>query len=588
MKLTAQQLKAVGHDGNLLLQACPGSGKTRTIIARLVREIEKVRESPFCVACITYTNAAVQEIDVRVAAHLTPGDDRHYVVSTIHSFCLHSILRPFAWKVPGFIGAMNVLTRDRPEFDETVRWAVEKINYFNVTPSDLEAFANLTRDINGDPSGSAFQNAVVMKAAPHFWARCEQLGFIDFANILHKSYCLLRDHPDVTASLATKFVSFLIDEFQDTTDVQVEILRLIHRRGTARFFLVGDPYQSIFGFAGAHPELVDPFAAEIGARTDLSLSDNFRSNPAIVEHAERLFARSPPMTSEGPYKNDRLEPLFKWGDTLDIITDAFLPEIEARNIPLGRSAVLARNWQLLLPLSQRLRDFGVPIVGPGARPYRRGRLFSGLAEQLSGAVLDGYRFKIRHLERAIFHAIQDVTVTTRLDVFGYEGRMTAVRLVRCAEDLAQNDGAEYWLDHMSIATGEILNSAGWIDRQHIGLFPASVADMKNDMFERKVDIANLSINDIGIFASPDKALRLMTIHNAKGHEYEAVAIIGLRDGVLPDWRSETPEAVEAEKRLFYVGVTRAERFLMYVGEPNRFGNPPCRFLGARGVQAIAA
>lgn len=525
---------------------------------------------------------------MRAAALLAPGDERHYVVSTIHSFCLHSVLRPFAWKVPGFTGAMNVLTRDRPEFEEVVRYAADQTNYFNVTPGDLEAFANLGRDMGGNPSGSALQNDIVMQAAPHFWARCEELGFIDFANILYKTHCVLRDNPEVTASLATRFVAFLIDEFQDTTDVQIEILRAIHQEGKARFFLVGDPYQSIFGFAGARPELVDPFAQEIGARTDLTLSANFRSNPAVVEHAERLFPRQPAMTSEGPNKDDIQEPIFSWGNTLNAITDEFLPELAARGIPLGRSAILARNWPLLVPVSQRLREFGVPIVGPGARPYRRGRLFSGLAEQLSGAVLDGYEYKIRQLERAIFHAIQDVSGATRPDVFSYEGRMTAVRLIRRAEELAQHGGAEYWLDHMSQETGEFLREAGWIDQQHVGLFAASVADMKTDMIERDVDVANLSLEDLGIFASPNKALRLLTIHNAKGHEYEAVAMIGLRNGVLPDWRADTEEAIEGEKRLFYVGVTRAEKFLMYIGEPNRFGNPPSRFLSADGVQMDAA
>lgn len=586
MNLTPQQLAAVNHKGNLLLQACPGSGKTRTIIAKLVREIELIRGTPFAVACITYTNAAVQEIDTRTAALITPGNEHHYVVSTIHSFCLHTILRPFAWQVPGFNGFMSVLTRDRDEFEEIVTSALGKINYFNPTPGDLEAFANLGRDIDGNPSGSALQNNIVRNAAGNYWQRCEELGFIDFANIIYKSYCLLRDQPLITKSLATRFKSFLIDEFQDTTDVQIAILKLVHKEKKSKFFLVGDPFQSIFGFAGARPELVDPFAVDLGASTDLTLSANFRSNPPIVEHAERLFPRNPAMTSEGKNKTDVQMPKYTWGDTLNAITDEFLPCLEARGIPLGRAAILARNWPLLVPVSRRLREFGIPIMGPGARPYRRGRLFSSLAEQLCGAVMDGFNYHIRQLERSIFHIIQDITGVTRLDVFGYEGRKTAVRLIRRAEALAAVSGAEYWLDHMAVEAGEILQNDGWIEPPHKKLLTASVNDMKADMVERNVDVANLNIDDLGIFASPDKALHLMTIHNAKGHEYEGVALIGLRDGVLPDWRAQDPAAVEAEKRLFYVGVTRAERLLMYIGEPNQVGNPPSRFLGEDGVKIM--
>ena len=107
------------------------------------------------------------------------------------------------------------------------------------------------------------------------------------------------------------------------------------------------------------------------------------------------------------------------------------------------------------------------------------------------------------------------------------------------------------------ATGRILADNGWIDRAQTGLLRASVEEMKADMRVNKIDIPNLSIEDLGIFASPHKAMRLLTIHNAKGHEYEAVAMIGLREGGLPDFRAKDAEAIASEKRLFYVGATQA-------------------------------
>ncbi|MER8476141.1 UvrD-helicase domain-containing protein [Mesorhizobium sp. M1163] len=138
------------------------------------------------------------------------------------------------------------------------------------------------------------------------------------------------------------------------------------------FFLVGDPAQSIFGFAGARPELIDSFADEIGAKRDLSLSWNFRSSAPVVEQAERLFPRAPAMTSEGKNKVCT-EPahLITTDRTFDAITEEFLPAINRMGLPLGRSAILAKSWAALYPISRGLRDFGVKVVGPGARPYRR-------------------------------------------------------------------------------------------------------------------------------------------------------------------------------------------------------------------------
>ena len=208
MKLTPQQREAVEHDGNIMLKACPGSGKTRAIVAKLINVVEGLRGSTFCAACITYTNAAVNEIDSRIAANLSSDDERHYLVSTIHSFCLHQILRPFASRVPGFTGAMKVLTPERPEFQQIADYAAEKVGRFGLDFSDYELFGRIGLDVHGNLIGAALENDMVRLAAPHFLARSEALGFIDFASILYKSYCLLRDDPEVARSLATRFRFF--------------------------------------------------------------------------------------------------------------------------------------------------------------------------------------------------------------------------------------------------------------------------------------------------------------------------------------------------------------------------------------------
>jgi DNA helicase-2/ATP-dependent DNA helicase PcrA len=584
MTLTAEQRAAVDCEQNLLLTACPGSGKTRTITARLAEEIDRVRDTPRAVACITYTNAGVQEVEQRIGAQLLEGDERHFTICTIHSFCLSEILRPFAWLTPGFSGAVRVLTRDRPEFESIAQYAAGRVNLFNLSAREYEAFASLSVDAEGNLVGLALQDEAIARAAPYFWERCAQLGFIDFSTIIYRSYCLLRDQPMVARSVSARYACFLIDEFQDTTEIQIEILKLIYAQGRSRFFAVGDAAQSIFGFTGARPELVGPFAEYIHARTDLSLTGNFRSSPPVVRHAERLYPRTPPMQSVGTNRNVRIEPtLVSNKTTFAAVTEEFLPLLAAHGIGFGQAAILAREWAPLFPLSRGLRDFGVPVVGPGARPYRRSRLFATLAEQLCGYLVQPGAQNIRQLERALFFAVQEVTGRPRLEVFAFAGRVTMVKLLREASRLAVNNGAIHWLDEMSRATGEILYRDGFIDQEQSGLFYASVQEMKADMRAQRVDLQNLSIDDLGLFAAPDRAVRLMTIHNAKGREFAAVALIGLREGRFPHFRAED---MDAEKRLFYVAVTRAERVLMYIAEPDQWRNPPTRFLGRDGVGIV--
>ena len=159
---------------------------------------------------------------------------------------------------------------------------------------------------------------------------------------------------------------------------------------------------------------------------------------------------------------------------------------------------------------------------------------------------------IRQLERALFHAVQDATARVCFEIFTYTGGVTLVRLLREASRLAQAGGAVRWLDAMSQATGAILQRDGLIDQAHAGLFYASVQEMKADMLAQRVDLANLTIEDLGLFASPDRAVRLTTIHNSKGREYRAVALINLCEGRFPHFRAED---MDAERRLFYVAVT---------------------------------
>lgn len=582
--LTAQQRAAVNYPNNLLLTACPGSGKTRTLIAKLVHELEEVRHTPRAICCITYTNTAVEEIEHRALEQLCPGDDQHVTVSTIHSFCLNEVVRPFGWLRPGFRSSRRVLTRDDPNFEEIARYAAGKINLFNLQSKDFEAFESISLNARGELIGMALQNEAVRRAAPFYWERCRELDYVDFGTIVYEAYELLRDHPLVGRALAAKYAWFLVDEFQDTSELQIEVLSILFAAGRSKFFIVGDLAQSIFGFAGARPELVQPFAELIGARTDLSLSGNYRSSPPIIANGEALFPRDPRMTSEGKEKICAIPPvLVRDRSTFAAVMECFLPALAQDDIPFGDATILCREWVPLIALSRQLREAGIPIVGPGARPYKRSCLFASLAEQLCGAVVDPTPNTVRQLERALFFAIRDCTGISRMGLFRGDARLAIVRLLKRAGTAASSRSATRFLDEMSEATGTILRELEFLDGVQAGMFYASAQEMKGDIARQGVDLANLSVDDLGMFASPHKALKLSTVHTAKGREYKGVALIEVTEGKYPHYYSRTPAAVLEDKRLLYVGLTRAQRVLMYVSAPDRFGNQPSRFLGSGGV-----
>src|SRR5262249_34032727 len=143
MNLTVEQEDAVRCDQNLMLTACPGSGKTRVIISKLARAIDSVRDTPRAVACITYTNAAVHEIEARLRFHIQPGDESYYDVCTIHSFCLNHIFRPFCYLIAGYKNGFKVLTPESGEFEGHVRAICAQHRRYNLTFRDFEEFSQL-------------------------------------------------------------------------------------------------------------------------------------------------------------------------------------------------------------------------------------------------------------------------------------------------------------------------------------------------------------------------------------------------------------------------------------------------------------
>jgi len=291
------------------------------------------------------------------------------------------------------------------------------------------------------------------------------------------------------------------------------------------------------------------------------------------------------MEAVGPAKDFTETPEWREGESaFEVITDYFLPSLDALSIPVGEAAILARNWPPLFHLGRSLREYGVSVVGPGARPYRRTHEFAPLAEQICGYIMEPKPDAIAGIERALFNTILNVTGRARFDIFSYAGRVTIFRLLHKARELhAGVGGAIAWLDAAGKAFTGILLDEEYLSPAERNVFPLSVEAMKADMQRNEVDLVNLTIDALGIYASPDAALKLSTIHNAKGREYEAVAMIDLHEGTLPDFRAErTPEDFAQEKRLFYVGVTRAKRFLLYVTDISNWRGPS-QFLRDEGV-----
>ena len=580
MKLTDSQSKAVKHDDNTIVVACPGSGKTRCLVAKLLHGINEVRGSARKIACITYTNAAVHEIETRLRTYGSSGDENYCEVSTIHAFCLNNIMRFFHWRLAEYKDGFKIIPPECDIYQEIVKKVCLKYGLDFSKVKDL--FELLNRQPDGKPICSY---PLIQNTALEFWKLLENEEFIDFPNIVYFSLKLLENHSSISRALSSKYAWILVDEFQDTSALQVEILKCIAKEGKSKFFLVGDSYQSIYGFAGARPDLMDEFARHIKAKSDFPLLGNFRSSSSIIGHAEKLFPRKPPMYPSGKNKQIKEKPVYVHSNNaFNAITDYFLPALNDMGIDYGESAILAPWWIKLLHIGRKLREYGIPIVGPGARPYKRSHMFARLAEQVCYYITEPDNKIIPRIEKELFLMIANLEGKTNYSVFSYQGRKTVFKLTRIGEQLLdENESGIDWLNSAAQEFTKILVSDEWIAYSSSSLIVESVQDMEADMIKNRVDVLNLTVHDLGLFANTDKNMKLLTMHKAKGREFQAVALVDVHDGKIPDYRASTQQEINESKRLLYVSITRARRYLLYITDSEDWRNQASRFLLNRGL-----
>lgn len=577
MGLTPNQLAAVNHPENIFLDSCPGSGKTRTIIAKLLRCLEEVQGTPRRIACITYTNAAVHEILDRLRTQGSSRFEETAEVATIHAFCLNTILHYHSWRIPLLRNGFEIVTPDDQAHRDAIQFVRRKYGF---SSKEAEKFSLVSRGIDGEPLFPQ-GTTVPVEAFREFWKILENNHQLDFSSLIYYSYCIVRDHPQVVSAIVGEFAWFLVDEFQDTTQVQLEIFRLLHANGNSKFFLVGDPNQSIYAFAGARPDLIYRFVKEIAAHCDYQLKENWRSSEAVINDAERIRKRNPPMVKvDIPDRPEVPTEYVNAATFAEGIIDHFIPALRSKSISLGKAAVLAPAWYPLFPLARDLRAAGIHCIGPGSRPYKRSHLIALFLEDICGYLAKREDRLISQLERELFYLVHNASGKMNFKAYGFSGRVLIFELILIARDLARkNPQAIDWIGAFAPELYSALVRHGFLSASSEKLILDSAAQISDEIRENVN--GGYTISDLGFFSNPDESLRLLTIHAAKGREFDAVALGGLHEGLMPFGgpRADANEIAESARKL-YVGITRAKQMILYITDRSKDYNKPTRYLGA--------
>ncbi len=611
--LTDPQRQAVTTtEGPLLVVAAAGSGKTRVITRRVAWLVRETGIAPWNICAITFTNKAAAEMRERVAGLVSERQARALHISTFHALCVR-LLREFGDRIKLPTDFTIYDTADQRRLMKDV-CKQQNINTKNFTPDTLlSTISNAKNELIGADQFTVeakdFYGRITARAYSAYEKLLRANKAVDFDDLLMKTAELLRNDEPTRTELQRRFGYLLIDEYQDTNHAQFMIAHCI-ASGHQNICVVGDPDQSIYGWRGANIRNILEFEQHYPTATVIALGQNYRSTPEILKAADTLIRnnkqrRHKPLFTENAagepirviaasdeehesqlvveWLRQHHEAGANWSDMVvfyrinalsRVVEDAFLrasiPYQVARGTAFYDRKEVRDAIAYLRVLSNPadevalLRIINTPTRGIGSTTIDHLRAFAAANGMQLGEALEraGQVSALNARAVSAVGKVRDMVnrwrdkLTRAQDVMVFQpGVRDLVELIIRESGLEayyQKEDEEK-LDNLY----ELVTAAQRFDDEY-GEEGADLARRLADYLESVALVA-----DLDAVNSESGAVTLMTLHAAKGLEFPVVAMVGLEEGLMPHSRAmDTPQEIEEERRLCFVGITRAERKLM--------------------------
>jgi DNA helicase-2/ATP-dependent DNA helicase PcrA len=619
--------------GSLRVLAGAGSGKTRVLTRRIAWLLTVENASPWSILAVTFTNKAAAEMRGRVEAMLDQPIGGLWI-GTFHGIA-HRLLRQH-WQEARLPRAFQILDSD----DQTrlLRRVSRGLNLDEKKwpPQQSAGFINRCKDEGQRPADLADDGKPAQRQYRQIYAtyqqECERGGLVDFGELLLRVYELWRDNPDLLAHYRERFQHVLVDEFQDTNTIQYNWVRLLGG-GQSDVFIVGDDDQCVYGWRGSKVENIQRFAEDFSSTKTIRLEQNYRSTHNILKAANALIAHNAARLGKNLWTADGDgEPIQVYSAFNEVDEARFVVERVRQWVERGGQR---RDVAILYRSNAQSRLFEETLIGM-AIPYR---IYGGLRFFERAEIKDALAYLRLVANRDDDPSFERVVNTPPRGI----GERTLDQL----RETARTQGGSLWQGALRLLSGGglsgraanavrgFLNLIEMLDRDshgqpllgrvqhvvtHSGLL-AMYEQSKIDKGEMRVENLEELINASGDFAAntdpvvvgadPDEpdwlnaflahavlesgqgqgsagddCVQLMTLHMAKGLEFPVVFLVGLEEGLFPHGRSVgEARQLEEERRLAYVGVTRARQqlYLCHAEQRSLYGREnfpsPSRFVG---------
>jgi DNA helicase-2/ATP-dependent DNA helicase PcrA len=629
----AQREAVSAPAGHYLVLAGAGSGKTRVLTHRIAWLNEVHGVPTHGILAVTFTNKAAGEMRHRVDAQLRMGA-RGMWIGTFHGLA-HRLLR-LHWQEAKLPEGFQVLDSDDQQ--RLVKRVVQQLELDDTRfpPRQIAWWINAQKDEGRRPQhiqpepGDQWSD-VMRRCYETYQERCERAGLVDFAELLLRAHELLRDNPALLAHYRHRFGEILVDEFQDTNAIQYAFVRVL-AGDTGHVFVVGDDDQAIYGWRGAKVENVQRFLRDYPNARTLRLEQNYRSSANILEAANAVIAHNPDRLGKKLWTDTGT------GETIDLYA-AYNEIDEARFVverlrQWVRDGGSHRDVAILYRSNAQSRAFEEALIGEQV-PYR---VYGGLRFFERAEIKDTLAY-LRLVSNRSDDAAFERAVNTPTRGIG-ERTLDEVRR------RARADGAPLWVAARWLTTEPVLAArarnalVGFINlidaiegevadmplpekidhvlarsglREHYANESRGQLDSRTDNLDELVSVASrftrsdeedaAAMPELVAFLSyaaleagegqaraDEDGVQLMTLHSAKGLEFPLVFLAGMEEGLFPSSKSnEEVGRLEEERRLAYVGITRArQKLVLSYAEARRIHGQDMYGMPSRFLREIPA
>ncbi|KQA17536.1 DNA helicase Rep [Vibrio metoecus] len=621
MKLNPRQDEAVKYvSGPCLVLAGAGSGKTRVITNKIAYLVQQCGYKARNIAAVTFTNKAAREMKERVAQTLGKGESRGLMVSTFHTLGLNIIRREF--KALGLKAGFSL-------FDDQDQLALLKELTEKQLDGDkdllrslLSTISNWKNDMLTPPQAKAMAKGEQQQLFAHcfelYQKQMQSYNALDFDDLILLPVLLLRSNEEVRQRWQNRIRYLLVDEYQDTNTSQYELVKLlVGERG--RLTVVGDDDQSIYSWRGAKPQNLVLLGEDFPSLKLIKLEQNYRSTSRILRAANILIANNPHVYQKALFselaEGEKLKVILANNEdheaervTAEIIAHKFLNRTEYRDY-----AILYRGNHQSRLIEKSLTQNRVPYkLSGGTSFFARAEIKDIMAylrvlvnpdddnaflrivntpkREIGPATLEKLGSYANMRGKSLFTASFELGLEQHLSGRGLDNlRRFTEWLVAIADNAERGNTVEAvralvrdiryedWLYETSASP----KAAEMRMKNVSDLYSWIVADLEGDNPDQeektlKEVVQRLTLRDMmerGEENDDSDAVQLMTLHASKGLEFPYVYLIGAEEGILPHQTSIDEENVEEERRLMYVGITRAQRELTFMvcKERRQFG-----------------